>query len=161
MRRKPYETLESLLENTAWIPFCGCQIWLGSVNPNGYGTILHKGRKYYTHRRAKMFSIGRELSKGELVLHKCDTHSCCNPAHLYVGTHLDNTRDMIERNRCNYSKAMRGEAHSSAKCSDADVRTIRELRAAGSSFRELAKRYGIAIRAAYCICTRKTWKHIA
>lgn len=36
---------------------------------------------------------------GPFVLHTCDNPPCCNPAHLYRGTALDNARDRDTRGR--------------------------------------------------------------
>jgi hypothetical protein len=76
--------------NTALNPV-GCWIWLGKCDRDGYGNNCK-------HRKAWQLFIG-EIPRGMCVLHICDTPSCVNPAHLWLGTYLDNKIDCIRKRR--------------------------------------------------------------
>jgi hypothetical protein len=52
--------------------------------------------KYRVHRVAWVFTNG-SIPKGMMVLHKCDNRKCVNPDHLYLGTHCDNMKDVVDR----------------------------------------------------------------
>jgi hypothetical protein len=55
----------------------------------------------------------------------------------------------------------RGEKHGAAKLTEAIVREIRRLYAAGVTQRELAERHGVDRSCISLIVRRETWKHIA
>jgi hypothetical protein len=75
-----------------------CWEWSGVKLPRGYGIFTIGYTKIYSHRYA--WSLGNgEIPDGMYVCHKCDNPSCCNPAHLFVGTASDNNADMDRKGR--------------------------------------------------------------
>jgi len=61
----------------------GCWLWVGALNPSGYGRInaVLDGKKYrLAHRFSLAVAVG---DPGPLdVDHKCGVKRCVNPAHL-------------------------------------------------------------------------------
>lgn len=84
-------------------PMTGCWIWTGTYFRYNYGQIRIKRKKYLAHRISWALHNGRYPGSKEFICHKCDTPPCVNPYHLYAGTALDNSRDMLVRGR-NYFK---------------------------------------------------------
>ncbi len=41
------------------------------------------------------------IPEGKIVRHKCDLRCCVNPAHLELGSKLDNSHDAVRRDRIN------------------------------------------------------------
>lgn len=76
----------------------GCWIWVGSHTTAGYGRIYVARRAVMAHRASYAVKHG-EIPSGKIICHKCDTPSCVNPDHLFVGTHKDNSQDMVRKNR--------------------------------------------------------------
>lgn len=77
-----------------------CWPWKGAIhNKLGHGSFSFNGRARVASRFALQIQLGRELRPGEYACHKCDNPPCVNPAHLFVGTHADNMRDMIQKGR--------------------------------------------------------------
>jgi hypothetical protein len=81
----------------------GCLEWQGYCQSSGHGQIFFNGKLIGTHRLAWLLSNG-EIPNGMQVLHKCDNGSCCNPNHLFLGTHADNMKDMCHKGRGNNQK---------------------------------------------------------
>lgn len=78
-----------------------CWPWTGYTMASGYG----RNRHGYTHRYALELALGRPLADGMESCHTCDNPPCCNPAHLFEGTRLDNERDKTAKGRRNTRKA--------------------------------------------------------
>lgn len=75
-----------------------CWLWEGAKAPFGHGHITDGGKTLYTHRLAWELTNG-PIPAGLFVCHRCDRPSCCNPAHLYLGTPKDNVQDRFDRGR--------------------------------------------------------------
>lgn len=77
-----------------------CWNFTGGTN-RGYGRfwIGSKCINVYAHRFAYESYYKCKIPKEKMVLHHCDNPLCCNPKHLYIGTHLDNMNDRTVRRR--------------------------------------------------------------
>lgn len=75
-----------------------CWLWTGRRSPRGYGVFWLDGKNRRAHRVSYEMHIGA-ISDGVFVCHECDNPPCVNPAHLFLGTHLDNVRDMCVKGR--------------------------------------------------------------
>src|ERR1017187_1380280 len=88
----------------------GCWIWQGVIRGKGhraYGNISIDAHWYKAHRVFYTMLVG-PIPAGLSVCHKCDVMACLNPAHLFLGTNADNTRDSYEkgRHRAHYQKSI-------------------------------------------------------
>mgnify|MGYP001587001641 CR=1 FL=1 len=75
----------------------GCLLWIGSCNPDGYGTF-HRKPYVSAHRFAWAVAYGT-IPDGLSVLHRCDTPPCVNVNHLFLGTQGDNMTDAAQKGR--------------------------------------------------------------
>ena len=72
------------------IPESGCWIWIGAVNPFGYGWQQRGGRKFMAHRVVYEALVG-PIPHGMQLDHLCRVKCCVNPAHLEPVTGQVNT----------------------------------------------------------------------
>jgi len=73
-------------------------------NRDGYGIRYVRGSwpdtKYeLSNRVALEDKLGRSIAPGLKALHRCDNPSCIQPEHLYEGSHGQNMKDMVVRDR--------------------------------------------------------------
>jgi len=138
----------------------GCWPWLGPKNRHGYGACKWKGKNVNASRAALESSQG-DIPEGMFACHHCDNRACCNPAHLYVGTPLENVQDKFARG-CPAGMMPAGIHHPrhTAKLSEDDVRSIRERHRGGESQSSIAREYGMSSMQMSKICRRVAWRHV-
>jgi hypothetical protein len=113
-----------------------CWNWTG-FHVFGYGRFWDGTRKVNAMRYAWIATNGP--IEGEMdVCHACDNRSCCNPAHLFLGTRADNLADMTQKKR----RAV-GAKHGRSKLTLDQVNEIRERCAAGANQTHLGQEFGV------------------
>lgn len=141
-----------------------CWEWTAGRASNGYGNIYVEGgnspRFEKAHRAAWMLTHG-PISPGLVVRHHCDNRGCVNPAHLEIGTHLDNMRDAVERGRTSHIPRLIGIQHPRAKLTDSAVIDIRHRRVGGESAAALAEEFGVSRSLIWQVARGALWRHIA
>jgi len=141
-----------------------CWEWSGFLTKKGYGMFGVGDRTRRANRVAWTIQNG-PIPQGLLVCHHCDNPPCCNPSHLFLGTHMDNMRDMVEKGRSPipsfFENFVRGEKQHSAKLTDSKVLNMCQRYKNGDiTFESLATEYGISKFACRLAIQGRTWKHV-
>lgn len=130
-----------------------CWVWTAQIQSNGYGRFRSSFSRY-AHTFSFVLAFGQ--TSGLLHLHKCDNPRCVHPDHLFSGTSLDNSRDMVSKGRCNTPRGdrngsrthpenlARGEQHGRSKLRLQDVEAIRGMLLSGVVQRKIAHQFHIS-----------------
>jgi hypothetical protein len=111
----------------------GCIEWKGRVENNGYIGMCLRNKFKTGHRFVWEYFKG-EIPTGMHVLHKCDNRRCINIDHLFLGTNLDNIKDMCSKNRHNnYSKLNKNK-----------VEEVLKLAETGMIYKDIAKVFNVS-----------------
>lgn len=88
-----------------------------------------------------------EIPTGMYVCHHCDVTSCVNPAHLFLGTHSQNMRDMLNKGRGGFQKLSLSDAVA--------------IKASPLPVKELERIYGVTKTLIYNIKKGVSWAQVA
>ena len=134
-----------------------CWPWTGCLDSWGYGQFRVEGENVITSKF--VFKTENELPPGLNVLHTCDNPPCCNPGHLYAGTHKQNVEDRVMRGR-----QARGERGGLAKLTDLQVLEARlryRPKHPVHGCAAMAKEFGVSNVTLHLAITGKQWAHLA
>jgi len=134
-----------------------CWPWLGAINSNGYGNFICDGSTHKAHRISFRIFSG-ELSTDDVILHKCDNRACVNPRHLVKGTQAENIKDMLNKNRDNYSH--KGSSNGRSKLHEEDVKQIKQMLISQKLQRDIADQFNVSISTISQINRGVIWKHV-
>lgn len=156
--QEEHEAMNQRIKTRFWSKVCalptGCWVWLGYRKETGYGRFNFNGVVIGAHRAAWLLVHG-PIPSGLVVLHRCDTPECVNPAHLFLGTQQENMADMRSKGR-----EARGSRHGQAKITEADLILIQRLRAQGKSQYAIAKVIGLNQSQISRILSGKAWRRL-
>lgn len=135
----------------------GCWPWTACVRnkDEGYGAFWLHGRHRPAHRIAWELTHGAIVDPEIVVCHRCDNPPCCNPAHLFLGTSLDNNNDKVAKRR-----HPAGERHHWAILTAAEVEEIRAAPWYRGYRVALAQKFGVRLQLITEIRGMKSWKDI-
>jgi len=133
-----------------------CWEWTASKFKQEYGQFYIKGRGYVAQRIAYLLEFGF-IPEDLFCLHTCDNPPCCNPSHLFLGTHQDNMNDRSSKGR---SSIRPGESHPMSKLKEFQVLDILHRCENGDLQKEVAKIYEVSPQHVSDIVNGKKWRHL-
>lgn len=129
-----------------------CWPWTAGRAGGAYGSFRDGTRMVKAHRWSWEYHVG-PIPDGLWVLHHCDNPPCVNPAHLWLGTHVDNQADKIAKGR-----QAKGSAQGFAKLTERDVA---EILASRDKCTSLGAAYAVHPCQITRIRTREAWPHVS
>jgi hypothetical protein len=137
-----------------------CWLWTGIKDKKGYGVIGNEK----AHRRAYRLMLGT-IPEGMLVCHHCDVPGCVKYAHLFLGTHKDNSRDASAKGRLggeNHYMVCNPHKGDQAHCRKLSSYQVLEIKKRDNeSPTALAREYSVSRGAIRGILSGKNWGHLS
>jgi hypothetical protein len=131
----------------------GCWEWQGYKLNGGYGAFKHRGKMITAHR-ASFEQYNGAIPESMCVCHTCDNRGCINPAHLWLGTSAENTKDRHSKGRSAVGSRVGG-----AKLTESIVKSMRAFSGTLSN-KEVAEKFALPYRHVHKIMTGSMWRHV-
>ena len=130
-----------------------CLPWPFGKGEDGYGRVAHNGSWPRASRIMCILAHGEPPTPDHLACHSCGKghEACVNPKHLYWGTPLENSSDMVV-----HGTRLNGEAVHSSKLTAAQVLEIRTL-CRTLPQKDVAAKFGISKQRVSKIARRDQW----
>lgn len=140
-----------------------CWEWKAYRNKAGYGVFGWTNKTTLAHRTAWGLEFG-EIPEGMCVCHTCDNPACCNPSHLFLGTHRDNMGDCQKKGRHSWSAnkpATRvSPTQGNFKLNEWQVVGAMSRWLMGHSGAQISRDLGVVPECVYAICNGVRWAHL-
>lgn len=134
----------------------GCWYWIGQVSksrhPSHVRPKIKIGQSPELAYRFSYRHFKSEIPDGLCVLHTCDNPICVNPGHLFLGTKMDNTYDMMAKGR----KPI-GERHYKTQLTDQQAI---DIISSNESNKSLCDKFNVAYSVVWSLRKRRTFKHL-
>jgi len=122
-----------------------CWHWIDGSTA-GYGMFRYEGTQILVHRLAYHLYYGIKDETSE-ICHTCNNTLCCNPHHLFEGTHRDTMKNKVIKGR------------QPSKLTNEEVYEIK-YNHPGTSMYRIAENYNVKQSTIWNIINNKTWRHI-
>ena len=130
-----------------------CWPWLAGRDKHEYGRF-HDGVRWQVASRMAWMLVNGPIPDGYFICHHCDNPPCCNLAHLFLGTALDNAWDMHRKNR---QPIRRGQPRFFKKLDWETVREVRRQYATGQTKAGIARNLSICWCSVHRMIRNETW----
>ena len=164
------ELMQSILRPAGvWEYFCRkvkfgtsdqCWDWQGSCGSNGYGNWHYRlydlPKSGTAHRRSFILFNGL-IGPDAVICHKCNNRKCCNPDHLYAGTHKTNNNDKKLHGTFVKPPLHKGSKQWKSKLKEAQVIEIKRRLALGHLPPHIAPDYKVSAATIYKIKDGSNW----
>ena len=120
------------------------------VDTEGYTICTREGKRRPIYRYIYRLYKGAP-KKGMVIRHTCDNRKCINPKHLILGTHQDNVKDRVKRDR-----SAKGGENGRSKLTARQVLFIYNNEK--NTRTELARKYGVDRQVIRKIQIGETWR---
>jgi len=135
-----------------------CWEWIGKAGTNEYAQTRWNNIPILCHRKSYELFYGVDVPDDLEVCHTCDNPPCCNPYHLFLGTHQDNVDDRERKGRNKLPHSL-GEEHGKHKLTEEEVLEIIRLyyKVGGHTYHTLAEIFNVSFGNVRKIIKGQTW----